>query len=528
MNIRVVSWVVVAALVAGAAYRLSANIEDPWAYLVGAVTIGLTLLNRVRGLGSLTERSSGEIQASADVALQQVEVLRERIDRVARSNTTAAGDETAEPVERTPPSIPRPAQREERLSTFEALRRKHERPALALVRPYPPSRSSTLRSHIGGLPSLPTNVAWPRAIDDNGCLPAGAPLHFLGQVDLGEQPWMPNDFPLKGTLLFFGALPDGYFWDTPNDARVIYDPTSSGVPTQPPEDLGAINGGYGHYQERYGDDDWLRCRTFPAWPLIGTRIGTMPDVGAFVLNASRDPVYAGYQDAHNDYRANQIASTLGASLDEIASRRLPTLAEVLASPGFPWTPRYIGLWARWMLLRGLRSTYRVELHRAVIQWRDWADSAGSDPLYRTKADEFAAFLAEQQLDLAEIDPSGRILRQLVSEAGGDPMLAASLPDALYDFAAEDHWPVNVRQDGPESGPDGKREWLVRHHQMGGHVPSTQEPKAIDYERICLMQFQTDVGLDMILCDMGEADFWIAPGDLEWGDFSDVLALTQGG
>ena len=64
--------------------------------------------------------------------------------------------------------------------------------------------------------------------------------------------------------------------------------------------------------------------------------------------------------------------------------------------------------------------------------------------------------------------------------------------------------------------------------MGGHVPSTQEPKAIDYERICLMQFQTDVGLDMILCDMGEADFWIAPGDLEWGDFSDVLALTQGG
>ena len=533
MRTGLLSWAALAVLVVGAGYRLAIDLEDPWAYLLGAGAVGLLLLKPQRRRTESADGYVGNADALSDIALQDNRVLRERIDRFAIPRATEEGDGPPVPIgaasaDSEPAIVAKVPQPDEKPGGFEELQRKHAQPALALLRPYPPDRSISVRSHVGGLPSLPAMVPWPRAIDDRGCIPAGAPLHFLGQVDLAEQLWVPNDFPLKGTVLFFGALPDGYFWDTPNDARVIYDPTSSGVETQPPVDLGTINGGYGDYQAQFGDDDWLRCRIFPKWPLVGSRIRTMPELGAFAVNAFHDPSFAGYYEAQNDHRASEIAGVLGTSLDEIASRPIPTIAEVLGSPGFPWTPRYIALWARWMLLHGFKSTYEVGLHRAVLQWREWADSASSAPLGKAKADEFAAFLTEQRLDLAEIDPSGRILQQLVSEAGSDPMLAASLPGALYDLAAEGHRPVNPRRSGTGTRKDGKIDWVVRHHQMGGYVPSTQKPKAIDFDRICLMQFQSDPGVKMILCDMGEADFWIRPADLERGDFHDVRAFTQGG
>jgi uncharacterized protein YwqG len=64
--------------------------------------------------------------------------------------------------------------------------------------------------------------------------------------------------------------------------------------------------------------------------------------------------------------------------------------------------------------------------------------------------------------------------------------------------------------------------------MGGHAPSSQSPFPLDFERLCLLQLQSDWGSEMILCDVGEADFWIKPDALQRGDFSDVLGDTRGG
>jgi hypothetical protein len=428
----------------------------------------------------------------------------------------------------TPTSTPSVAPTQPEMLTFAGLRDLHERDALALIRPYPPRDLPKTRSHVGGLPDLPVGMPWPRASNDRGCLAAGAPLHFLGQVDLAEQPWRPDDLSATGTLMFFGALPDGYDWQTENDARVVYDPTSSGIATRPPEDLEAIQGGYGDYQQDFGGDDWLKCRTFPRWPLVGRMIKTMPQVQAFGANASHWPCFAGYVEAHEAFRAAEIARASGLRLDDILSRSPPSIGAVLADPGFPWTPRYIGLWARWVFQLRYQFACPDHLKPAVAALRDWADAAPAGAMAPAKALEFVVFASTHCLSPAAIDPRGRILQQVVCEAGADPALAACLPDIVYDFAAPFHRPVNLRSGPGTPRRDGKPVWTVRHHQMGGHVPSTQDPYPIDHIRSCLIQFQSDRGSNLILSDMGEADFMMRPQDLASADFDKAEAETRGG
>lgn len=415
----------------------------------------------------------------------------------------------------------------ERPVSFEELRFWYARPALALIRPYPPVNLSKLRSHIGGLPSLPAGVAWPRAFNDKGCLPAGAPLHFLGQVDLGEQEWVPAPFPKTGTLMFFGALPEGYYWGTENDGRVIFDAESKGLPTSPPEDLGRIAGEYGLYQRDFGDDDTMRSRLFPEWPLIGKRIETMPHVQTFGPDSAHKAKYEGYCETHNEYCAAELAKAIGVNLDEIAERKAPEWAEILTHPGFPWSPRYIALWARMLLNGRYGPSVPAELAPAITAWKDWADEAGSGEIAPDKAAEFLDFVETHQAKPTNEYLLGRIVKQMVIDAVGDSVLAAALPAIVFDFAEKDHSPINVSIHNRQT-KDGKIQWEVRPHQLGGYVPSSQEPMPVDSERICLMQFQSDFGVNMMLCDVGEADFWIKPEDLARRDFSDVLAFTQGG
>jgi len=353
------------------------------------------------------------------------------------------------------------------------------------------------------LPALPAGTAWPRAVDDSGCISANIPLHFLAQVDLAEQPWLPPHFPSQGTLLFFGALCDGYFWGTKNDARVIYDATSSGVTTQPPEDMPPVDGGYGRYQELFGDDDWLRCRIFPEWPLVGKRIETMPDGDAFEENSDRLLRYSGYAEALNDFRVEQIATAVGLDLSPLERRIDPDHRQLLDDPDFPWTPRFIALWGR-MAQRDKSAAPSPE----IAAWVAWADSQRSgERIDPGKAWEFKHFVHEIGLSFLPTNDGREVLKRLVREAGGNSGLADCLPDELYRYAEREHRPVFNGMSG-RSRKDKKIHWHIMFHQIGGHVPSTQSPMALDYDRICLMQLRSDWGSEMILCDVGEADYWI--------------------
>ena len=119
-----------------------------------------------------------------------------------------------------------------------------------------------------------------------------------------------------------------------------------------------------------------------------------------------------------------------------------------------------------------------------------------------------------------------VCMRLVREAGASPALAARLPAALYAQARHQHMPV--QQQPSRTGPDGQPYWEVRHHQLGGFVPSTQNPFPVDFPDACLLQLQSDYGTEMIICDLGEADFWIAPDALARRDFTEAFGDTRGG
>ena len=92
-------------------------------------------------------------------------------------------------------------------------------PSGVLISPvYPPS-SDDLNSfsHLGGVPSLPEGMEWPRA-------PDGAALHFLAQIDLSTLPAsgivdfqgkpLP-EFPREGALYFFADCATYGLWKQP-------------------------------------------------------------------------------------------------------------------------------------------------------------------------------------------------------------------------------------------------------------------------------------------------------------------------
>src|SRR5262245_51682465 len=96
-------------------------------------------------------------------------------------------------------------------------------------------------SHLGGLPSLPPDMEWPRS-------PKGVPFHFLAQIDLATVPAsgivdflgrpLP-EFPREGALYFFADCATFGIWEQPEAShRVLYAPDRGGArPVQPPPDV---------------------------------------------------------------------------------------------------------------------------------------------------------------------------------------------------------------------------------------------------------------------------------------------------
>ena len=113
-----------------------------------------------------------------------------------------------------------------------------DEPTLAIwFRRHPGHASS---SRLGGLPNLPSDIDWPRQRQ------SGAPLHFLGQVDLSHLPTTPLGdvrnapiLPKTGFLFFFADMVEEMLWNDNGGAlantRVIF-AHHAGPERSPPED----------------------------------------------------------------------------------------------------------------------------------------------------------------------------------------------------------------------------------------------------------------------------------------------------
>lgn len=106
------------------------------------------------------------------------------------------------------------------------------------------------RSHFGGLPMLPSHIAWPRCDLTYG-VKGNYPMHFLAQIDCAELPEFNGRafFPPDGLLFFFMLMDDsfgGMSEGQPSTTSVIYVPAReiTGRRREPPADIHQSHAGH--------------------------------------------------------------------------------------------------------------------------------------------------------------------------------------------------------------------------------------------------------------------------------------------
>jgi uncharacterized protein YwqG len=430
------------------------------------------------------------------------------------------------------------------------------KPAIGLTRIYPISNAKNQRSHIGGLPDLPDGMEWPRMNDpDYG----NDPLHFMAQVDLAELPWRHPVLPATGTLLFFAVFDADMDWSGEKGfVQVCFDPTSSGTPQQPPEDLGPAQGGYSHFDSDFLLPDEKPSPLIHSWPLQATTIKSYPGStvrpkGFLALDGMKYDEHMrelqaeffkntySFMDVavYNSHRSRQLKlENLGWVISH--ATRPETLSELCFDEAVK-VKRFIELWLRYAYKhfdRGLSilgiaierkqtdiNLADVELLRPVLRPliaeiescsnQNWLGS-----LLQAKTRKILPPISDFFYDSIDRE-FGNILRQTVRECGKDRELAELIPHEWLMVAQNEHValrPSHFKGESPE----------LHFHQMFGHIRTTQWETDVDNENICLLQLRTDYGSNLMICDVGEMEFWIKPEDLAILDFSKVWGTTQGG
>ncbi len=423
---------------------------------------------------------------------------------------------------------------------FEALRDRFVTNAIALVRPYPPHRVPAGRSRVGGLPDLPAGTAWPINRE-------GLPLHFIAQVDLAELPAgdpRPELLPACGTLLFFARMDREMFFDEGDPVRVIFDASSCGVRTAAPADLAPVDD---HWERAFAKPGESAPNTLLEWPWQLAGIRSIPATAALEHNAASNPAFEAYNGGLQRLREMEIerATGLKAPTDDhspdlgiFAARKVREPWQLLPfeQTGFPWTARGFALVCRAVCKRHGKREQIASIIESLSAWQAGAERVA--PAEPTLAEEAGALInrlnqamrADYRDHTYEDGREAKIfndymknsiavaVHRLISEAGGNPALARALPDDLYHRAYPRHAPITQRGEGQ----------YIRHSQMFGYVPSSQEPLPATSPLLTLIQFASDPGIELVIGDMGEINLDITREDLAAGRWNDVRAWHVGG
>lgn len=128
------------------------------------------------------------------------------------------------------------------------------REAAIWLRRLPDGTASLTR--LGGLPTLPPGMEWPRHGE------SGTPLHFLAQIDLSRLPPTPLDgaagapaLPRTGLLFFFADMVEEILWGDNGGpfatTRVVF-ADRAGAERAPPDDIPDILHGFGEKAGGHG------------------------------------------------------------------------------------------------------------------------------------------------------------------------------------------------------------------------------------------------------------------------------------
>ena len=343
-------------------------------------------------------------------------------------------------------------------------------------------------SHLGGLPSLPPGMEWPRS-------PERVPFHFLAQIDLATVPAsgivdflgrpLP-EFPREGALYFFADCATFGIWEKPEAShRVLYAPECGGArPVRPPADLMAHNapdaGVLVHMHAPYLPR--LRPRPMVLLPHVPLSLTEMPSVPPR-SEVPRD----------------------GSGLDA------PWTA--LLEAGFPW---------RWLVLE--RIAISVDEAVKTQQWPGcireacmaWHRRASTEsPLARVPtavADELCEWLRS----LAARDPGGQLYgdRFHVELCFWEAIRAArhhiAFSGDLSDIPAQlvEAWqPMERLEEG-----DG-------HHKMLGDAISVQAQQLADERNVLLLRLDSDEMTGFCWGDVGILQITVSRDDLVARNFA---------
>jgi Domain of unknown function (DUF1963) len=142
-----------------------------------------------------------------------------------------------------------------------------------------PRKAST--SKLGGAPTLPLDIEWPRQLE------TGTPLHFLAQVDLSHLPPTPLEanpngpaLPRSGVLFFFADMVEEMLWGENGGpfatTRVIFG-NRAGPERSPPDDTPDVLHAFGEQ----GGGFETRIKVFTHAALLPHVIDTFGGVARF-------------------------------------------------------------------------------------------------------------------------------------------------------------------------------------------------------------------------------------------------------
>jgi len=432
----------------------------------------------------------------------------------------------------------------ERIDRFLASQR---RTGILLTRPYPTVGAPKVRSRLGGLPTLPTRVAWPRGRSYE----RDVPMHFLAQIDCAELPHVDPRLPAAGMLFFFAVFDEEQIWSAKNPRESISVIYESDVPrhlppTPAPDDLLPL------LDAEASDNPFEPAWLLPgeagpsvhhSWPLIALPCDTWPDVG-------HDPNLP-FQD-HDLYQAKIEALRVGSV---VAAAGLPTrsdppaweteIDQPLLLPGSNQFERLefpqIGLMID-RIARLIARYFRValdELPGGAIHAKRWIHRASAIGLHQAPSErekeEFRSWLLQLTTDPL-LPPHFRMawprlltdgLAAAVACVGGSDA-ADAIPRHFYDALENLHLPFDQERRWSQAHLGW---WRIRarNHQMLGHVPMIQSiPPGADDDTVCLLRLATDYGIEMRFGDAGNATFWIEGADLEQRRFDRCYASVEGG
>jgi uncharacterized protein YwqG len=371
-----------------------------------------------------------------------------------------------------------------------------QRTGILIVPYYPPTAAQFEGfSHLGGLPSLPPSMNWPRNSD-------GVAFHFLGQIDLSELQVegvvdhvgkLLDSFPKIGSLYFFANCAGDQLWSDPQNAhRVIYFPEAPRdlLVTPAPTDLPGHNANSAHSVHALPDNEHRQVTLLPHVPL-------------------RFAVDAESVLSDTDLPWPWTGSDAGARL-----------AEAL---GFPW--RWIALEkiachiADACTLNALRARLPVKAPtllfgpswppRALEASRAWIERGRHHaPLELISAMERLDFL--------------RWLSVLDENENLKPYLERCLTNgvrAAWPYIAFGGELSDIPSEIIEGGQPWVRPTLGNHHKMFGSAVSVQNVQLADADNILLLRLGSDIMLDFCWGDVGVLQITMRKDDMAARNFS---------